>query len=92
MTMSYFLVLEVPPWLRGSVDLCSLGGTPSPRVWGLEGKAPQESLVSLEPKYEVLHQIVFLPFLRAHFYMRSHETTECGKENPTLRESLNSEL
>ena len=36
-----FLVLEVPPSLRGSVDLCSLGGTPSPRVKGLEGRAPQ---------------------------------------------------
>lgn len=31
------------------VYLCSLGGTASPRVWGLEGKAPQESFVGLEP-------------------------------------------
>lgn len=45
-----FLVLEVPPSLRGSVDLCSLGGTPSPRVHSLEGKAPQGKLVGLEPK------------------------------------------
>jgi len=59
MMMSYFLVLEVPPSLRGSVDLCSLGGTPSPRVQGLEDKAPQGQLVGLEPKYEVLAPIVF---------------------------------
>ena len=32
----FLLVVEVPPSLRGSVDLYSLGGTPSPRVrvWG----------------------------------------------------------
>ena len=47
----YFLVLEVPPSLRGSVYFCSLGGTPSLRVQGLEGKVPQGNLVDLEPKY-----------------------------------------
>ena len=41
MMMSYFLILEVPPSLGGSVNVCSLGGTPSPKVQGLEGKAPQ---------------------------------------------------
>jgi len=35
------------------VDLSSLGGTPSPRVQDLEGKAPQESLMGLEPKHGV---------------------------------------
>ena len=37
-----------------TVDLCSLGGTPSPRVQGLEDKPPQGQLVGLEPKYGVL--------------------------------------
>ena len=55
MIMRYFLVIEVPLLLRGSVDLCSLGGIPSPRVQGLEGKALQGSLVGLEPKVGVLH-------------------------------------
>lgn len=42
-----------------TVDFCSLGGTPGPRVWdwraglGLEGKA--QTLVGLEPKFGVLH-------------------------------------
>ena len=67
--MRYFLVLEVPPSLRGSVDLCSLGGTPSPRVQGLEGKAPQGQLVGLEHKCGVLHPIVFGAFTEANFYM-----------------------
>lgn len=58
----YFLVLEVPPSLRGNVDLCSFGGTQSPRVRGFEGKAPHESLVGLEPNHVVLHQIVFRAF------------------------------
>ena len=56
-----FLVVEVPPSLRGSVDLCSLGGTPSPRVQGLEDKAPQGQLVGLEPKCGVLHPSRFGP-------------------------------
>jgi len=37
------------------VELCSLGGTPSPRVHGLEDKAPQGQLVGSEPKYGVLY-------------------------------------
>ena len=61
MMMSYFLFLEVPPSLRGSVDLGSLGGTPNPRVRGLEGKAPQGSLMGLEPKRGVLHPSGFGP-------------------------------
>ena len=69
MMTRYFLVLEVPPLLRGSVDLCGLGSTPNPRVQGLEGKAPQGSLVGLEPKYGVLHPIVFGVFSEAHFCM-----------------------
>jgi len=59
MRMTYFLVLEVPPSLRGSVYLCILGGTPSPRVQGLVGKAPQGNLVGLERKYGVLEHIMF---------------------------------
>lgn len=47
MMTKYFLILEVPPLLRGSVDLCSLGGTSSPMVQGLESKFPQGSFVGL---------------------------------------------
>ena len=32
-----FIVLEVPPSLRGIVDICSLGGTPNPMVQGCGG-------------------------------------------------------
>jgi len=67
--MNYFLVFEVPPLLRGSVDLSSLGGAPSPRVQGLERKAPQGSLVCLEPKYGVLHPIMFGAISEPHFYI-----------------------
>lgn len=45
----YFLVLEFPLSLRGSVDFCSLGGTPSPSVRGFEGKAPQVGLWTWNP-------------------------------------------
>ena len=45
-----FLVLEVPPSLRGGVDICSLGGTPNPRVVGFGGMGTQVWLVGLEPK------------------------------------------
>ena len=38
------------------------------RVWG--GKAPQESLVGLEPKHEVLHQIVFWGISMEHFELK----------------------
>jgi len=58
--MGYFLVLEVHPSIRGSVELCSLGGNPSHRVQGLEEKVPQVQLVGLETKYGVLAPIVFL--------------------------------
>lgn len=52
-------ISNILPMLRYIVDLCSLGGASSPRVQGLEGKAPEGSLVGLEPKYGVLHQIMF---------------------------------
>lgn len=39
-----FLVLEVPPSLRGSIEICSLGGTISPRISGLEKGVPQVTL------------------------------------------------
>ena len=39
----------------------SLGGIPSPRVRGLEGKVSQESLVGLEPKFGVLNPSLFGP-------------------------------
>lgn len=45
MMMRYFLVLEVPPSLRWSVDLYGLGGTSSPSVQGLEGKEEKGSRV-----------------------------------------------
>ena len=46
----YFIVLEVPPLLRGSVDFfCSLGGTPSLSVQGLEVKVPQVGLWDWNP-------------------------------------------
>ena len=32
-----FLVLEVTPSLRGSAEICSLGGTPNPRLDGCGG-------------------------------------------------------
>ena len=49
--------------------MSSLGGTPSPRVQGLERNMPQVSLLGLEPKYGVLHPIMFGGILGAHFYM-----------------------
>jgi len=39
MMMSYFLALEVPNSLRGSVYICTFGGTPSPRVQGFRGRS-----------------------------------------------------
>lgn len=39
MVMSYFLALEVPNSLRGSIYICTLGGTPSPRVPGFRGRS-----------------------------------------------------
>jgi len=39
----------------------SLGGTPSPRVWGLEVGATQKSFVGLEPKVGFLHPSIFGP-------------------------------
>lgn len=42
MKKKYFLGIEVPPSLRGSVELCSLVGTPSLGFQGLEDKVPQE--------------------------------------------------
>ena len=53
--MSYFLVLELHPSLRGSVEIGSFVGTPSPRVWGLEEVAPEMYFVGLEPKLGVLY-------------------------------------
>lgn len=53
---------------------------------------PQESLVGLEPKYGVLHQIVFWVFTGENFYMIWHEMIDGGKKNLTLRELSNSEL
>jgi len=37
-----FLVLEVPPLLRGSVDICSLRGTPNPRIVGFRRTRTQK--------------------------------------------------
>jgi len=45
-----FPVLEVPPSIRGSVEICSLGGTPSPRIQGFGGRSSTSDLVGLEPK------------------------------------------
>ena len=42
-----------------SVELCSLGGTSSPRVRGLEDKVPQGKLMGLEPKCRILEPIEF---------------------------------
>jgi len=54
MTTSYFLVLE-PPSLRGSVEIGSLGGTPSPRVRGVGGRSTTSGFVDLGPKVWALH-------------------------------------
>ena len=43
-------MLEVPPLLRGSVQICSLGGTPNPRLEGFGGMGTQIWFVGLEPK------------------------------------------
>jgi len=50
-----FLVLELHPLLRGSVEICNLGGTPSHRVQGLEVGVSQKHFVGLEPKLGVLY-------------------------------------
>ena len=59
MKTKYFLGVEVPSSLRGSVELCSFGGTPSLGVLGLEDKVPQGKFVGLEPKCGVLAPIEF---------------------------------
>lgn len=59
--MGYFpneLKKEKPPTC---LFFCILGGTPSPRVRGLEGEVPQKSFVGLEPKVGVLHPSMFGP-------------------------------
>ena len=45
--MKKFLVLEVPPSLRGSVEIGSLGGTPTPRVHGCGGISTTKGLCGL---------------------------------------------
>ena len=50
-----FLVLEVPPSQRGSVEIGSLGGAPNPREHGFGGMGTQIRFVGLEPKMGVLH-------------------------------------
>ena len=54
-----FLVLEVPPSLRGSVEICSLGGTPNPRLEGFGGMGTQNGFVGLEPKCGVFHRMMW---------------------------------
>lgn len=46
-----FLVLELLPSLRGSVEICSLGGNPSPRIQGFGGRSSTSDLVGLEAKH-----------------------------------------
>ena len=41
------------------VDIFSLGGTPSPKVRGLEVRLPQKSFMGLEPKLEDLYTKVY---------------------------------
>lgn len=72
--------------------LSSLGGIPNPRVQGLEGGAPQESLVGLEPKVEVLHPSMFGPNPWILLDMWWMEMIEDIEKNPMLQKSLNSEI
>ena len=51
-------MLEVPPSLRGSVDICSLGGTPNHRL-EVCGVATQKYFMGLKPKLGVLYPSMF---------------------------------
>lgn len=44
---SYFLVLEVPPSLRGSVEIGSLASTPNPSIKGCGGIGTTKGLCGL---------------------------------------------
>jgi len=46
----YLLVLELPPSLRGSVDFCSLGYTPSLEDRGFGGWSATKTLVGMKLK------------------------------------------
>jgi len=50
-----FLVLELPPLLRGIIDICSLVGTPNLRLEGFGGRGRQICLWAYNPSVWAFH-------------------------------------
>ena len=55
MVVKSYIVLELPPSIRGSVDICSLGGTPNPKVQGCVRFGPTWALWERVPELCALH-------------------------------------
>lgn len=72
--------------------LCSLGGTPSPGVRGLEVKAPQIRLWAWDPSLGVLHPSWFGPKPWWRYNMWWIRMIVLGDTIPTHRQSSESEF
>lgn len=61
MKMKYFRGMEVSPSLRGSVEFCILGGTPSPRGLGVGGQSTTRAACGLgtQERGFVTHRILW---------------------------------
>ena len=64
-----FLVLEVPPLISGSVDICGLKGTPNPLLEGYGGMITQKYFMGLKSKLRDFYPSMLGPKPWTYFYI-----------------------